>query len=144
MRSGIAYQLPPLVPLTDATASGLWPAPVIPNGGRSVAHATITGRTAMHNGKKVQIDPNQAVKMWPTPTRSMSKDCGPVGSKAWQHNYDRGRLDATAKAHGTSNGGSLNPAWVEFLMGLPTEWTALEHSATPSSRKSRKSSDAQS
>jgi hypothetical protein len=27
MRNGIAYQLPPLVPLTDETASGLWPTP---------------------------------------------------------------------------------------------------------------------
>jgi hypothetical protein len=27
MRSGIAYRLPPLVPITDATACGLWPTP---------------------------------------------------------------------------------------------------------------------
>src|SRR5215467_8533560 len=37
-------------------------------------------------------------------------------------------------------GGSLNPTWVEWLMGYETEWTALEHSETPSCRKSRKSS----
>jgi hypothetical protein len=36
--------------------------------------------------------------------------------------------------------GRLNPQWVEWLMGFPAEWTALNRSATPSSRKSRKSS----
>ena len=39
--------------------------------------------------------------------------------------------------------GSLNPTWVEWLMGYPTEYTVLKDWATPSSRKSRqKSSDA--
>lgn len=36
--------------------------------------------------------------------------------------------------------GSLNPQWVEWLMGYPHEHTALKASATPSCRKSRKSS----
>jgi hypothetical protein len=39
--------------------------------------------------------------------------------------------------------GSLNPTWVEWLMGYPIEHTDLKDWATPSSRKSRrKSSDA--
>jgi hypothetical protein len=41
-------------------------------------------------------------------------------------------------------GGSLNPTWVEWLMGYPPGWTALEDSATPSSRKSRSKSCAKS
>ena len=36
--------------------------------------------------------------------------------------------------------GQLNPTWVEWLMGFPLRWTALEPSETPLSRKSRKSS----
>jgi hypothetical protein len=39
-----------------------------------------------------------------------------------------------------ATGGSLNPTWVEWLMGFPLGWTALEPSETPSSRRSRKSS----
>jgi hypothetical protein len=35
-------------------------------------------------------------------------------------------------------GGTLNPMWVEWLMGFPAEWTALKDSETPLSRKSRK------
>ena len=34
--------------------------------------------------------------------------------------------------------GSLNPTWVEWLMGYPEGWTDLEDSETQSSRKSRK------
>jgi hypothetical protein len=40
--------------------------------------------------------------------------------------------------------GALNPTWVEWLMGFPLGWTALNASETPSSRKSRKSSGGQS
>jgi hypothetical protein len=39
--------------------------------------------------------------------------------------------------------GSLNPAWVEWLMGFPVGWTALEPSETPLSRRSSKKSAAQ-
>lgn len=35
-------------------------------------------------------------------------------------------------------GGGINPVWVERLMGFPDNWTALEASETPSSRKSRR------
>jgi hypothetical protein len=31
-------------------------------------------------------------------------------------------------------GGSLNPMWVEWLMGFPLEWTVLDASATQSFR----------
>lgn len=37
-------------------------------------------------------------------------------------------------------GGTLNPRWVEWLMGFPDGWTDLGLSATPSSRKSRSGS----
>lgn len=51
----------------------------------------------------------------------------------------------TAKsAQGSPNlrtvvGGTLNPAWLEWLMGFPTGWTELSPSATLSYRKSRRS-----
>lgn len=38
--------------------------------------------------------------------------------------------------------GSLNPRWVEWLMGYPDGWTDLGDSATPLSRRSRRSSAA--
>jgi hypothetical protein len=50
----------------------------------------------------------------------------------------------TAKRNGTYVSGSINPNLYEWLMGFPTEWTAVPPSATPLSRKSRKSSGEQS
>ena len=40
-------------------------------------------------------------------------------------------------------GGSLNPTFVEWLMGFPDGWTDLEASETPSSRKSSSGSEEQ-
>lgn len=74
-----------------------------------------------------------AVKMWPTPT---ARDHFPPHTAEYI-------AAKKAQGHGMSNlndrvGGSLNPTWVEWLMGYPSGWTDLEDSATPSSRKSRK------
>jgi hypothetical protein len=38
------------------------------------------------------------------------------------------RLDHAVMA---SDGGHLNPQWVEWLMGFPIGWTDLKHSETP-------------
>jgi hypothetical protein len=92
MRNGIAYQLPPLVRLTDETGSGSWPTPVS--------------------------------RMW--------KDCGSPAE------YRRNEVPLAAQV-----GGSLNPTWVEWLMGFPLGWTDCGASATQSSHKSQKSSDGQ-
>ena len=42
------------------------------------------------------------------------------------------------------SGGSLNPTWVEWLMGFPVGWTDLEDSATQSCHKSPSGSDGKS
>ena len=39
-------------------------------------------------------------------------------------------LESSAEAP-TPSSGSLNPTWVEWLMGFPTGWTDLDHSETP-------------
>jgi hypothetical protein len=83
------------------------------------------------NGNGFGLTLNQAVKvaMYPTPTvQDASNNGGPS-------QYERNSLPLNAVA-----GGSLNPTWVEWLMGFPPEWTALDASETPSSRKSSKSS----
>jgi hypothetical protein len=53
-------------------------------------------------------------------------------------NYRKKYWPSPLKAKGDFGSGRLNPTWVEWLMGYPTEWTALEDSATLSCRKSRK------
>ena len=69
MRNGKTFRRQPWALPIAESASGLWPTPTLPNGGRSVKHVTDwrSDRTAYHNGKKVQVDLRAAVNMWPTP-----------------------------------------------------------------------------
>jgi hypothetical protein len=125
------------------TAVNLWPTPNCPNGGRSVKHVTDwRGRTAYHNGKKVQVGLESAVKLWPTP-HGFSKDGksnGPSGNELgravneaqWatptvNGNYNRkGVSPNSGDGPATQAGGSLNPQFVEWLMGWPINWTSME------------------
>jgi hypothetical protein len=79
-----------------------------------------------------QIRPGVITRMYPTP-----RSCNGLRSSG----SNRTEL---LEAAGMKSVGSLNPAWVEFLMGYETGWTALDASAMPSSRKSPKSSGGQS
>jgi hypothetical protein len=138
-RNGTAYQLPPLVPHTGATASGLWPTP-----DASVAQYGEKPQTWLERRERVKLTAKNgngmgmpltiAVQMWPTP---VSRDKRTI--KGAQHPAGwtgaKGLCETVGEVEGTATG-SLNPTWVEWLMGFPAEWTALEPSATPSSRKS--------
>jgi hypothetical protein len=126
MQSGIAYQLPPLAPLTDEIAFGLWPTPDTMNHRDG---SKLRKDNNLNQGGRHGVSLHHAV--WATPSV-----CG---------NYNRKGASATSgDGLATQVGGRLNPTWVEWLMGYPIGWTALEGSATPSSRKSRKSSAGQS
>jgi hypothetical protein len=122
MRNGTAYQLPPLVPLTDEIGSGLLPTPGTQEGGPMPPDTNYQPNQRSYNtrtGKHVQITIRRYVEEWPTPTSDRYSGLQSHGRNAIL--------------------GSLNPTWVEWLMGFPLEWTALEPSATQSFRRSRKS-----
>ena len=70
-----------------------------------------------------------ACSFWPTPRASDRDNCG--GSNARKK----------AKRTGTYVGRDQNPQLAEWLMGFPTDWTALQLSVTPSSPKSPNTSD---
>ena len=142
---GQCWELPMLGRRTSETGSGLWPTPTCPNGGRSVAHVTDwrSERTAYTDkGKKVQVDLAQAVKRWPTPTvcgnhnrKGASPTSGDGLATAVQRfttpcSDDTGHRKAKYAQGGTAlstqAGGSLNPTWVEWLMGWPLGWTDLK------------------
>jgi len=95
MRNDIVSQLPTLVPLTAATASGSWPTPQ--------ANEDAAGTP---NGKMQRMLGNHPGIRGETP-------------EEWAR-------------------GSLNPTWVEWLMGFPLGHTDLSVSVTPSSPKSSK------
>ena len=84
--------------------------------------------------KAMQHNLTAAVQMVPTPTSRDHKDNGP------NTNYAKAKAKHRLAGHA---GGSLNPTWVEWLMGYKAGYTDLKHWETLSSRKSQKKSQKQ-
>jgi hypothetical protein len=74
-------------------------------------------------GKHSQITLNRAVKMWPTPRARDFKD----GESVPPSRVKNPELTTLGQAvrMGEEERGSLNPEWVEWLMGFPNGWTDL-------------------
>ena len=78
--------------------------------------------------------------MWPTPTARDYKDSGKAVINS-DRNLLPQKVAKNDKDQWIKGGGSLNPTWVEWLMGYPSGWTDLNHSETVSSPKSPTTSD---
>jgi hypothetical protein len=140
MRNGIAYQQQPLAALTYGTGFGSSPTHSIPTPTASdhIERRETFGQLNFETNKAVTLD--RFVRMWPTPTASDSKS----GSMTDEARARRAEESSRGEKLANTIGGALNPTWVEWLMGFPLGWTALEPSVTPSSLKSPNSSAAQS
>jgi hypothetical protein len=144
MRDGVSYRQQPLVRHTKETGYGLWATPAASDGqrggtitdkmtgqsltqmvntpskwptpqasdNRQRATANSTARR-MELGKQISLE--AAVKFWPTPTAHNSKE------GAYPAEFTRNTPTLSAQA-----GGTLNPTWVEWLMGWPLGWTDLK------------------
>jgi DNA (cytosine-5)-methyltransferase 1 len=146
LSNGIAYQQPTSVRRTSASASGSWPTPQAHDAAKG--NAERVGRYGTeHGGRNL----NDWVAKWPTPSARdwkgapTSLDTLPTNSRSLNE-VVRFATPGGSRPHDTNElsgrlanqiGGSLNPTWVEWLMGVPTGWTDLGPSATRSSRKSR-------
>jgi DNA (cytosine-5)-methyltransferase 1 len=94
-----------------ATAVAKWPTPqASDNKQRATANSTAR---RMELGKQISLE--AAVKFWPTPTAHNAKE------GAYPAEFSRNTPTLSAQA-----GGTLNPTWVEWLMGWPLEWTDLK------------------
>ena len=132
-RSGTAFQLAPLAPLTAATGPGLSP-----------TWGTPTARDWKDTGDMTNVPVNgllgRQVLQWPTPTawlgRRPSQSTG--NAERFLDPARSNELSDAVAASGTS--GSLNPTWVEWLMGFPLGWTVCEAWETRLSRRSRNGS----
>lgn len=161
MQSGTVFPLPPSAPLTVVTGSSSWPTPTVAD-----AFTDNLRSSKQKEGSRHSVNLSQAVKMWPTTTVADSRNGANATAKrspgSRHHSgttlVDAVRLWPTPMARdgkgGTgpnytreggpslpdAAGGRLNPTWVEWLMGFPAGWTALEGWGTRSSRKSRSTS----
>jgi len=75
----------------------------------------------------------EEVRMFPTPAAEDNRDRGNLSMPSIQRRIKLGKqLGLSMVVDQTS--GSLNPRWVEWLMGFPHDWTELEPSEMPLSR----------
>ena len=111
------------------TAAKLWPTPTANLSGEAdfmESLVTKDGKPAQpgerayspKSGKHTSISLNRAVKMWPTPTQHGNNNRKGISKKAGDG------LGTAVRRESLS--GSLNPAWVEWLMGFPIGHTDLE------------------
>lgn len=121
------FQLAPRTLRTDETEFGsspeMWATPDAASGKRG---GTLKrGRRA--SGANRQVSINDQVKMWPTPQASDNRDCGCMEDPSIQRRIKMGKqIGLTTAVKETRSSGSLNPQWVEWLMGYPEGWTDLE------------------
>ena len=125
MLAGNVYQRVPLALPTDGTDGGSWPTP---------------RKNDAEKRGQIANDPRNglpaAAMYWPTPVK---RDCRTIkGAKRAPNATGSEPLTVVVGLMEGTTIGALNPTWVEWLMGFPLGWTALERSETPSSRKSRK------
>jgi hypothetical protein len=151
-RSGTASRLRPLAPLTAATGSGSLPTP------SATSYGSNRGGAAGRVGPvRPSLQTMAAKNLWPTPNGRDWKDTGPsqgnrkspnLGTVAhWRtpqarDGDQRGPSDPQKRVqqgHSVSLhdqvGGSLNPTWVEWLMGFPAGWSQVEELTPAASRK---------
>jgi len=167
MLDGAVYELPMLERLTSETDGGAWPSPRVSDitagrilnedGNRTNRAGTMTfganladtvmwrtraasdsilaGNSVNANLRRIEIGKQISlaaqVKMWPTPQASDTK--ARRKSDSWKGD------DLPSKVHAAGTAGSLNPTWVEWLMGWPLAWTVSKHWATVKSQRKPRS-----
>ena len=114
------FQLVPSTPPIDVIESSLWRTPCASDGegGIMKTHKDKSGHYKLRD--HVQ-EINQ--EFWPTPTANEDAAGTP-----------NGKMQKMLGNHPDVRGsgiGTLNPAWVEWLMGFPIGWTDLKDSETP-------------
>lgn len=165
MRSGTAFRLRPLAPLTRGTASGSWPTLRACSGKRSSGanrtelyrrFRTLTARDATprgasnpekrrQQGHSVSLADQIYYSAKPPALRAMDSDGGKRGVlvQRLRGNTKRQRMPTLTanrwsglQSHGENAMlGPLNPEWCEWFMGFPIGWTGLPPSDEPSYRK---------
>ena len=76
----------------------------------------------------VQTTKGRESGLLPTPNASDNRDRGNMSDPVVQRRIRLGKqVGLSMRVKETKDGGSLNPTWVEWLMGYPKGWTDLNH-----------------
>ena len=111
--------------LVTAVAKTMWPTPTAqdwsPTTGELYETSSGTVRLRRKDGRTSRIGLEASARLWPTPNARDWKDTGPTQGKRKSPNLG-------TMVHGPDQPatGSLNPTWVEWLMGFPAGWTDCE------------------
>jgi hypothetical protein len=136
MRSGQCWALTTWALPTAGNASGYsWPTPNVPNGGRTTWHAEQEGNSFYHDGKKVQLGLEQAVRIWATPTHNANADCPSERQRHTPALASAVQMWPTPSAtpYGTNQGGSMGREGQPSRPSLET-MARTQTWATPSAR----------
>jgi hypothetical protein len=119
----LLFQLVPSAHRIAETEHGLWPTPMAGDTIPRTNESYIKRRETM--GLPITLSMKVArSELWPTPTASMFKGSSPAAlTRKTGASRENDRLDHKMQA--TEGSGSLNPPWVEALMGFPAGWTDL-------------------
>lgn len=93
---------------------GMWPTPTVQDSENDGGPSQF---------RRDSLPLNAAVKLWPTPQAGNNE---PQAHGAMSGDFKKKFCERA----GIPMTGQLNPTWVEWLMGYPPEWTALEDWAT--------------
>lgn len=99
------YRLVPSMPRTGGTGVRLWPTPTAQDAKNSTLPPSQRCRGSL---------PGEILRLWTTPKAN-------AGTGASKSPNRQGAPDLQAVC-----GGTLNPTWVEWLMGFPIGWTDLD------------------
>ena len=120
------------VDLTIAVKMRMFPTPTVTSGAQVAWDKTPvqTGGTTLAG----------YVKYWPTPNASDNRDRGNMSNQSVQRRLEIVKqIGLSTAVKETSDGGTLNPTWVEWLMAWPLGFTDSKHWATVKSRSKRQS-----
>jgi hypothetical protein len=106
--------------LNLAQAVRMWPTPNARTLGGGEYQDPEKIRVRWSKGRQKNL--SEAVKLFPTPTSRDWKDGSAPRFREGVQQFD---------TLGRAVGGTLNPQWVEWLMGFPVGWTDLSSSETP-------------
>ena len=116
----LLFQLAVSMPRTDETGFGLWATPRTTDGTGGPNKLDEKGRRISQTNPDLVFGAKLAdqVKMWPTPTANEDACSTPNGKmQKMLGNHPEVR---------NTGAGTLNPQWVEWLMGYPEGWTDLK------------------